>query len=102
MLMNTYQEQAAEFMTPEADNENYLALGLCEEAGEVAKHFAKKIRDGKFDEKAVMKELGDVLWFVAMLSRKCGYSLEDVARVNIYKLRDRKNRGVINGNGDER
>ena len=102
MLMNTYQEEAKEYMTPEADNENYLALGLCEDAGEVAKHFAKKIRDGKFDEKAVLKELGDVLWFVAMLARKCGYSLEDVARVNIYKLRDRQNRGVINGNGDER
>ena len=89
-------------MTPEANNENYLALGLCEVAGEVAKHFAKKIRDGKFDEKAVLKELGDVLWFVAMLSRKCGYSLEDVARVNLFKLRDRQNRGVINGDGDER
>lgn len=100
--MNTYQEEAAGFMTPEANNENYLALGLCEEAGEVAKHFAKKIRDGKFDEKAVLKELGDVLWFVAMLARKCGYSLEDVARVNLFKLRDRKMRGVINGDGDER
>lgn len=100
--MNTYQEQAKEYMTPEADNENYLALGLCEEAGEVAKHFAKKIRDGKFDEKAVMKELGDVLWFVAMLANKTGYTLEDVARINLFKLRDRQMRGVINGNGDER
>lgn len=102
MLMNTYQEEAAGFMTSDADNENYLALGICEEAGETAKHFAKKIRDGKFDEKAVLKELGDVLWFVAMLARKTGYTLEDVARVNIYKLRDRQMRGVINGNGDER
>lgn len=102
MNLNEYQKQAAEFMTPEADNENYLALGLCEEAGEVAKHFAKKIRDGKFDEKAVMKELGDVLWFVAMSAKKVGYSLEDVARVNIYKLRDRLARGVINGDGDDR
>ena len=102
MLMNSYQEQAKEYMTPEADNENYLALGLCEEAGETAKHFAKKIRDGKFDEKAVLKELGDVLWFVAMLASKTGYTLEDVARVNIYKLRNRQMRGVINGNGDDR
>lgn len=102
MLMNTYQEQAAEFITPEADNENYLVLGLCEEAGEVAKHFAKKIRDGNFDEKVVIKELGDVLWFVAMSAKKVGYSLEDVARVNIYKLRDRLARGVINGSGDDR
>lgn len=102
MMMNSYQEEAKEYMTPEADNENYLALGLCEEAGEVAKHFAKKIRDGKFDEKAVMKELGDVLWFVAMLANKTGYTLEDVARVNLFKLRDRQMRGVINGNGDER
>ena len=89
-------------MTSDANNENYLALGLCEEAGETAKHFAKKIRDGVFDEKAVVKELGDVLWFVAMLARKCGYSLEDIARINLFKLRDRKARGVIQGNGDER
>ena len=100
--MNTYQEEAAAFMTPDANNENYLALGLCEEAGEVAKHFAKKIRGGVFDEKATAKELGDVLWFVAQLAKRCGYSLEDIARINLFKLRDRLARGVINGNGDER
>ncbi len=102
MELNDYQDIAAETLLKTSDNLNYLALGLASEAGEFAGKVKKLIRDGKFDEKSAMKELGDVLWYVAMSARKLGYSLEDVARVNNLKLRSRAERGEIGGNGDER
>jgi len=50
----------------------------------------------------VAKELGDVLWYVAMSAWEIGYSLEDIAVLNTEKLESRKKRGVINGSGDNR
>jgi NTP pyrophosphatase (non-canonical NTP hydrolase) len=80
---------------------------LAEEAGEVAGKFAKAIRDsaGKVDEErkaAIVKELGDVMWFVAELATCLGVKLEDVAQKNLDKLASRKERGVIHGSGDDR
>ena len=85
----------------------YPALGLAEEAGEVAGKFAKAVRDngGVFDYDrmiAVAKELGDVLWFVAECCTVLGIQMSDVASLNIKKLADRKARGVISGSGDNR
>lgn len=158
MTLKEYQQEAVKFRTPESDNAEYLHLGLISEVGEVAGKLAKKIRDGVFDEKAFIKELGDVLWFVANIAEKYGfdfyvkgsfcpeseiesciydllkyageiyifsgfiakqdvrrtlesliaiadkfgYTIEQVAEINLAKLRDRQFRGVINGNGDER
>jgi NTP pyrophosphatase (non-canonical NTP hydrolase) len=48
------------------------------------------------------KELGDVLWYVAQIATELGTDLETVARVNIMKLGDRKERGVLGGSGDDR
>nr|DAR89672.1 MAG TPA: NTP-PPase-like protein [Caudoviricetes sp.] len=50
----------------------------------------------------LVSELGDVLWFVAMLAQRLGYSLENVMRLNLDKLADRQARGVIIGDGDKR
>lgn len=88
-------------------NYTYPALGLAEEAGEVAGKFAKAVRDnaGVIDEKRkqeIVKELGDVLWFVAELCTSLGVTLEDVAQKNLDKLASRKERGVIHGSGDNR
>lgn len=85
----------------------YPALGLSEEAGEVSGKFAKAIRDngGVIDEKRkveIIKELGDVCWFVAELSTLLGIDLETVMEKNIEKLTSRKERGVIGGSGDNR
>ena len=85
----------------------YPALGLAEEAGEVAGKFAKTVRDnnGVIDEEsktAIKKELGDVLWFVAECCTVLGIQMSDVASLNIKKLEDRKARGVISGSGDNR
>jgi NTP pyrophosphatase (non-canonical NTP hydrolase) len=85
----------------------YPALGLVGEAGEVAEHAKKVIRDdgGEVtDERraAMTKELGDVLWYVAQLASELDLQLEQIAQVNLEKLLSRQQRGVLSGSGDER
>lgn len=164
MTFEEYQKEAVKFRTESANNEEYLTLGLIEEVGEAAGKLAKRRRDGVWDEKAFVKELGDILWFIANLAdyyddadihealkgcfayirldtkqvdndmryfaqravqvaadddydytlyestvdwlasiaKSFGYTLEQVAEINLAKLRDRAARGKIQGNGDER
>lgn len=85
----------------------YPALRLAEEAGEVSGKFAKAVRDnhGRIDserKEAIVKELGDVCWFVAELCTILDVSLESVMQKNIDKLTSRKERNVIHGSGDNR
>ena len=85
----------------------YLALGLCGESGEVAEKIKKIIRDknGQItqqDKEAIIKELGDVLWYVANLADELGYLLSGIASLNLIKLKKRKREGKIKGNGDNR
>lgn len=48
------------------------------------------------------KELGDIAWQLAGLCSVLGLSLEDVLQENLNKLASRKERGTIDGNGDDR
>jgi NTP pyrophosphatase (non-canonical NTP hydrolase) len=85
----------------------YPALGLAGEAGEVAEHAKKAIRDDAgmvSDERraAMAKELGDVLWYVSQLASELGLELDHIARDNLEKLFSRQRRGVLSGSGDER
>jgi NTP pyrophosphatase (non-canonical NTP hydrolase) len=85
----------------------YPALGLAGEAGEVAEHAKKAIRDDAgmvTDERrsAMAKELGDVLWYVSQLASELGLELDRIARDNLEKLFSRQRRGVLSGSGDER
>lgn len=83
----------------------YTALGLTNEAGEVAGKIKKSIRDGADDDelrRALMAEVGDVLWYAAMLCHEAGIPFAEVARQNVEKLTDRRARGVIGGSGDRR
>jgi NTP pyrophosphatase (non-canonical NTP hydrolase) len=85
----------------------YPALGLAGEAGEVAEHAKKAIRDdgGEVtDERraAMSKELGDVLWYVSQIASELGLELEEIASANLEKLLSRQRRGVLSGSGDER
>lgn len=85
----------------------YPALGLAGEAGEVAEHAKKAIRDDggevSAERRAAMAaELGDVLWYVAQLATELGLDFEDIAQANLDKLRSRQRRGVLSGDGDDR
>jgi NTP pyrophosphatase (non-canonical NTP hydrolase) len=85
----------------------YPALGLAGEAGEVAEHAKKAIRDDGAqvtDERreAISKELGDVLWYTAQLATELELDLDAVAAANLEKLLSRQRRGVLHGAGDDR
>lgn len=85
----------------------YPTLGLNGEAGEVAEKVKKTIRDngGDFNEdsrRAIAMELGDVMWYAATLANDLGYTLEEVAAMNLEKLRSRASRNCLGGNGDNR
>ncbi len=85
----------------------YPALALCGEAGEVAEKIKKIIRDGdgtmnEEHKEEVMKELGDVLFYLAYACGTYGFSLHDVANKNIEKVLSRRDRGVVHGDGDNR
>ena len=80
----------------------YLALGLTSEAGEVAGKVKKLIRDGKGDKKAIASEIGDVLWYCAMLAKETEVPLNDIMKDNLKKLYSRKERGTLQGSGDNR
>lgn len=84
----------------------YVALGIGE-AGELQGKVKKIMRDDKGvvtpeKKQAILDELGDVLWYAARIADELGVGLEDVAAANVAKLADRKERGVLQGSGDNR
>lgn len=108
--MDLSEYQRLSRRTAEYPREAWLAyptLGLASEAGEVAGHAKKAIRDdgGTVSEErkaAMSKELGDVLWYVAQIATELGLDLGEVAEQNLAKLLSRKERGVLSGSGDDR
>lgn len=120
MNFNDYQKEAMKNKVyGYGDKTIYPTLGLVSEAGEVAGKVKKVLRDGggdwenyKFIDKAtstaipckveVAYELGDVLWYLAAVAEDIGYSLEDIAEMNIMKLSGRRERNTIKGSGDHR
>jgi NTP pyrophosphatase (non-canonical NTP hydrolase) len=85
----------------------YPALGLVNEAGEVAGKIKKVFRDkgGQINDEtreALKAELGDVLWYIAQVATELDLSLDEIAEHNIAKLYDRLERGKIHGDGDNR
>lgn len=124
MNARDYQKKAHDFASY-GDNAMYPALGLAEEAGEVCAKIAKFIRKNMGfqpatvyrDDKSITDywneknmrfrkdlsaELGDVMWMVAELCTVYGLDMGEVMFENIEKLTDRRERGVIDGNGDNR
>src|SRR3989338_10101859 len=107
MDFNEYQKKSrktAQF-TNKGDNFIYPTLGLAGESGEVAEKIKKIIRDdggviSNDKKQEILKELGDVLWYVAQIATELKLSLNKVADFNIEKLYSRKKRGKISGSGD--
>jgi NTP pyrophosphatase (non-canonical NTP hydrolase) len=78
-------------------------LGLVGEAGEVAEKIKKYRRDNtKINQKEIIKELGDVVFYATALANYFYSNLPEVLEANMDKLNDRYNRGVIKGSGDNR
>ena len=109
--LNQYQNDALETAIYPGRGEftglMYLGLGLTGESGEITDHIKKGWRDdggeilpGRRHE--LKLELGDCLWYIAILASELGYSLEDIAKANTEKLFSRKRRGTLGGSGDNR
>lgn len=98
----------------------YMFLNLVGEMGEFASKVAKAIRkeNVEIEEKDILyhadrfnypefddelqKEAGDILWQLSGLCSDMGWNLEDIAEQNLAKLASRKERNVIDGEGDNR
>lgn len=116
IAFDVYQDDAHSTATyPDKDNHlkdgapfpPYAGYGLGGEAGEFLDKMAKIERDkngqiSETDRIELLKELGDVLWFVAECATQLSADLSFVARLNINKLKDRQKRGVQGGSGDNR
>ena len=123
LTLNKYQEQAMTTCMPSSENFSYMFLNLVGEVGELASKVAKHIRKEKativdnefvlecenieelvreddplYDE--LKKEAGDILWQLSGVCTIFGWSLEEVAQMNLDKLAARKKAGTIVGNGD--
>lgn len=119
MTLNEYQEKAMTTCMETCKNFSYMFLNLVGEVGEFASKVAKNIRHGDSvigayndlltcsheisnTNDLLMKEAGDILWQLSGLCKVMGWTLEDVAQMNLDKLASRQQRGVIDGSGDNR
>lgn len=110
-----YQERAAEYAFY-SGMLLYPALGLASEAGEVADKVKKLIRDDNMPiseefhttdiayerREELAYELSDCLWYIALIADDIGFSLSDIATMNLEKLESRRKRGKLHGSGDFR
>lgn len=103
----------------------YVALKMNGEAGEFAEHLGKALRDDSYGEyfdhdftgqpiepqavelrdnrrELLIKEIGDVLWYLSAAAKELGITLEETAKINLEKLASRQSRGALCGSGDER
>ncbi|MEU4602394.1 nucleoside triphosphate pyrophosphohydrolase family protein [Kribbella sp. NPDC023972] len=109
MNLDEYQKAALQTAAPR-DKHNelfHLLLGLVGETGEIAEKAKKIVRDkdsdfSQWDIEDLKKELGDTLWYIAVIADYFDVRLEDVAQLNIAKLADRQKRAMLGGSGDNR
>jgi NTP pyrophosphatase (non-canonical NTP hydrolase) len=106
---NRYQKQARKtaIYPNQGKNLPYPTLGLAGESGEIADNVKKLIRDDNGTltpqrKKALVNELGDVLWYVSAICNELKVTLNSVAETNLKKLQSRKIRGTLHGKGDYR
>ena len=110
MTFDEYQKQALTTAITNPDSlmdKTIWAMGVAGEAGEVIEKWKKIVayKDGKIsdeDTAELAKELGDVVWYVAVLAHSLGLSFDDIMQQNVTKLQSRKTRGTQKGEGDNR
>ena len=92
MTLNEYQELAARTINPKLmshQKEFHALTGLVAEVGELHSIYQKELQGHKFNEGHLLKECGDILWMLAELLTAGGHTLEEVAVMNIDKLKAR-------------
>ncbi len=105
MNFNEYQKEAFSFASTEAKNNPLLngVLGISGEGGECADLIKKNLFQGHdLDKDKLAKELGDVLWYIAEVATGLGLSLEEIAKMNIDKLKNRYPNGFSSQNSINR
>jgi len=109
MEFNEYQNLAHKTSQCPMIGKNFVypVLGLAGETGEFVNKIKKIFRDdgGNITEsrkQEIIKELGDLLWYIAECSTQLNLSLEEIASINIEKLKKRQQEGKITGDGDNR
>lgn len=110
MTLDEYQQQALKTVLSTGDDFKDLlhwVLGINGESGEIAEKIKKVIRDknsviSQDDKDELAKEIGDVLWYLAVFAHDLGIPLEDIAQANLDKLKSRQSRGTLGGSGDNR
>lgn len=110
MTFDDYQQQAVSSQIKTNDKQtdrSILALGIAGEAGEVADKWKKILcyKTGNFTEEDIeelAKELGDIMWYIAVFADSFGLKLDAIAESNLAKLADRAKRNSIKGEGDNR
>jgi NTP pyrophosphatase (non-canonical NTP hydrolase) len=93
MTINEYQKLAMTTLNPNLDKKDILingVMGLCGESGEVIDIVKKHLAQGHaLDREKIIKELGDVAWYMAEIATVLDVELEDVLVQNIEKLKKR-------------
>ena len=93
MTVNEYQKLAMTTLNKDLDNKEILingVMGLCGESGEVIDIVKKHLAQGhELDKEKMIRELGDVAWYIAETATALGVELEEVFVGNIKKLRKR-------------
>lgn len=104
--MNTLQYSLwveDKIMTTGQDRMIENVLGLVGEAGEIAEKVKKQIRDGSLvSGEEIIKELGDVVFYITALANHFDSDLDEVLQKNVDKLNSREERGTLGGSGDNR
>ena len=109
MDFNEYQKESRKTAKYPKIGKNFVypTLGVVGEAGEVAEKVKKVFRDDnkkltKKRKEEIIKELGDLLWYVAQIATELDVTFESIAKDNLKKLKSRLKRGKIKGDGDNR
>ena len=93
MTIHEYQKLAMTTLNPELSQKDVLingVMGLCGESGEAIDIVKKHLHQGhELDREKLIKELGDIAWYLAEAATALDVSLEEVLERNIEKLRSR-------------
>ena len=101
MQVNEYQKAAMATLNPVLDKKDVLinsVMGLCGESGEAIDIVKKWLMQGhELDREHLVRELGDVAWYLAEAATALDVPLEAVFQGNLDKLRQRFPNGFDTG-----